>query len=192
MIGKCRLGRGRGNFLQKVPPSPPQTPPHPPQRLSTLSNPCSQGFSCGPKEGVGGRFGKRGPYFFRWQREKREGKTTKACLPLLFSLGPQKKNIISESRRTSGGRVKPFTFPAVLRAFWGNSTQRAATPWPLGGLAGLTRIASRAIPQKQGQGAVALCRRRRTSIRSDHVRSVSDLPGADGIRVPRLWGPSPH
>ena len=112
--------------------------------------PVRRDFRVGRKRG--GRFGKRqgvvlfwwkeNRIFFRWQREKREGKTTKACLPLLFSLGPQKKNIISESRRTSGGRVKPFTLPAVLRAFWGNSTQRAATPWPLGGLAGLTGSAS--------------------------------------------------
>ena len=94
------------------------------------------------KAGCGSLLVETESHFFRWQREKREGKTTKACLPLLFSLGPQKKNIISESRRTSGGRVKPFTFPAVLRAFWGNSTQRAATPWPLGGLAGLTGSAS--------------------------------------------------
>ena len=36
--------RGRGNFLEKVSPSPPQTPPHPLQRLSTLSNPSWKPF----------------------------------------------------------------------------------------------------------------------------------------------------
>ena len=186
------IGEGKGKLSRERFPFPSPNPTPSSSKTFDVIESLFAGIFVWAERGGGGRFGKRGPYFFRWQREKREGKTTKACLPLLFSLGPQKKNIISESRRTSGGRVKPFTFPAVLRAFWGNSTQRAATPWPLGGLAGLTRIASRAIPQKQGQGAVALCRRRRTSIRSDHVRSVSDLPGADGIRVPRLWGPSPH
>ena len=144
-------GRREETFLKKGFLSPPPDPLiSPSQDFRRYRIPVRRDFRVGRKRGgafwekagCGSLLVERESHFFRWQREKREGKTTKACLPLLFSLGPQKKNIISESRRTSGGRVKPFTFPAVLRAFWRNSTQRAATPWPLGGLAGLTGSAS--------------------------------------------------
>ena len=91
----------------------------------------------------------KGGVFFRGREGGRwEAGETKACLPLYFSLRPQKKehNLrIPQSRR---GKAKPFALSAALGRFGGIRPKGGGEAVPLGGLAGLRRIVCGAIPLK--------------------------------------------